>query len=137
MKVFLSYSRSDSALALQLGEGLRGAGFHLSDAASVAAGEHREENVERVLREANAMVVLFTPRSVASPDLSFEVGYALGHTAFKGRLVPVLAGSPAEVDDLLEQIPWILKRFRMVQVEDVKAVESGVRQVAEILTRAA
>ncbi|HYW06379.1 MAG TPA: toll/interleukin-1 receptor domain-containing protein [Longimicrobium sp.] len=137
MNVYISYSHSDSELAARLGEGLRRSGLEVRNAHSVLPGEAWMETVERFLREANAMVVLVTPQSVDSSSLHHDVGYALGHTAFKGRVVPVLAGTAAEVDELLHQMPWILKSFNPVQLKSPEMVETAVRKVADTLIRAA
>jgi hypothetical protein len=137
MNVYISYSLSDSELAARLGEGLRRSGLEVRNSHSVLPGEAWTDTGERFLREADAMVVLVTPRSVTSSSLHHDVGYALGHIAFKGRVVPVLAGTPAEVDELFHQMPWILKSFNPVQLKSPAMVETTVRQVADSLIRAA
>lgn len=64
--VFLSYAREDRATARLFTECLRTEGFTVWWDASLHSGETFDEVIERNLREASAVVVLWSPRSVAS-----------------------------------------------------------------------
>lgn len=64
--IFLSYARHDRATARVVAECLVDEGFTVWWDASLHSGETFDEVIERNLREAKAVVVLWSPRSVAS-----------------------------------------------------------------------
>ena len=64
--IFLSYARQDRATARMFAECLADEGFSVWWDASLHSGETFDEVIERNLREAGAVVVLWSPRSVAS-----------------------------------------------------------------------
>jgi TIR domain/FHA domain len=64
--IFLSYARQDRATARIFAECLADDGFSVWWDASLHSGETFDEVIERNLREAGAVVVLWSPRSVAS-----------------------------------------------------------------------
>lgn len=64
--IFLSYARHDRATARLVAECLVDEGFTVWWDASLHSGETFDEVIERNLREAKAVVVLWSPRSVAS-----------------------------------------------------------------------
>ena len=43
------------------------------------------------------MVVLLTSHSLDSPNISYDLSYALGKKEFKGRVIPVLAAPPTSL----------------------------------------
>jgi hypothetical protein len=64
--IFLSYARQDRATALLFAERLREHGFSVWWDASLHSGETFDEVIERNLRDAKAVVVLWSRASVAS-----------------------------------------------------------------------
>lgn len=64
--IFLSYARQDRGTARLFAEGLVDEGFSVWWDASLHSGETFDEVIERNLREAKAVVVLWSPASVAS-----------------------------------------------------------------------
>lgn len=64
--IFLSYARQDRTTARMFAECLADEGFSVWWDASLHSGETFDEVIERNLREAGAVVVLWSPRSVAS-----------------------------------------------------------------------
>jgi hypothetical protein len=64
--IFLSYARDDRSTARIFAERLEGEGFHVWWDASLHSGETFDEVIEQRLRAAKAVVVLWSPRSVAS-----------------------------------------------------------------------
>jgi hypothetical protein len=64
--IFLSYARADRAAARMFAEAFVHEGFTVWWDASLHSGETFDEVIEKNLREAKAVVVLWSPRSVAS-----------------------------------------------------------------------
>jgi hypothetical protein len=134
MKVFLSHASADAVLAKQLAGALREAGFQVWDGSEVLPGDNPGVKLAEALEESEAMVVLLTPNSVHAPNVSLELGYALGKLDYKGRVIPVVAASPQELP--LNDIPWILNRFKIIQLPQPDP-EEGVETIAEALRAAA
>jgi adenylate cyclase len=120
-KVFLSYAREDEAAAKQLAEGIGGAGHEVWWDRHIQGGSRFSTEIDRELKTAEAVVVLWSAASVDSAWVQDEA--AEGRDS--GRLVPVsLAGTrpplgfrqfhtvelaswngaPGELDDLLGAI---------------------------------
>jgi adenylate cyclase len=122
-KVFLSYAREDEGAAKQLAEGVGRAGHDVWWDRHIQGGSRFSTEIDRELKSADAVVVLWSPASVESAWVQDEA--AEGRDS--GRLVPVsLGGSrpplgfrqfhtvelaswngdglPNEIDDLLEAI---------------------------------
>lgn len=64
--IFLSYARQDRGTARLFADGLAAEGFSVWWDASLRSGETFDEVIERNLRDAKAVVVLWSPASVAS-----------------------------------------------------------------------
>lgn len=64
--IFLSYARADRGTARMFAQALAEEGFSVWWDASLHSGETFDEVIERNLREAKAVIVLWSPRSVAS-----------------------------------------------------------------------
>lgn len=64
--IFLSYARTDRAAARMFAEAFADEGFSVWWDASLHSGETFDEVIEQKLRDAGAVVVLWSPRSVAS-----------------------------------------------------------------------
>jgi TIR domain-containing protein/FHA domain-containing protein len=64
--IFLSYARADRGTARMFAQALADEGFSVWWDASLHSGETFDEVIERNLREAKAVVVLWSPRSVSS-----------------------------------------------------------------------
>lgn len=85
---FLSYARTDSEFALRLADDLRAAGVDLwIDQRDILPSQHWDRAIEAALRECAAVVVVLSPRSVASENVLDEVGFAIDHDK---DVVPVL-----------------------------------------------
>ncbi|WP_309661093.1 TIR domain-containing protein [Sphingomonas sp.] len=88
--VFLSYAREDEAAAKQLAEGIGGAGHEVWWDRHIQGGSRFSTEIDRALKSAEAVVVLWSPASVESAWVQDEA--AEGRDS--GRLVPVsLAGT--------------------------------------------
>ena len=64
--IFLSYNREDAAVAKLYADAFSAAGLEVWWDATLRSGEDYDEVTEAALREAKAVVVLWSPRSVAS-----------------------------------------------------------------------
>ena len=77
---------------------------------------------------ADALVVLLSPEAAQSPNLTFEVGYALGAKRFANRVIPVMVRPTVEM-------PWILERFGVIPAAG--GAKRVARQIADRLAAAA
>ena len=84
--IFLSYARSDRAVARMFAEAFSDEGFKVWWDASLHSGETFDEVIEKNLRDAKAVVVLWSPRSVASRWVRAEATQA----DRKNKLVPAM-----------------------------------------------
>jgi len=84
--IFLSYARQDRATARTFAECLKNEGFQVWWDASLHSGETFDEVIERNLRDARAVVVLWSPRSVASRWVRAEATLA----DRRNKLVPAI-----------------------------------------------
>ena len=134
MKVFISHASTDAKLAKCVAEVLRDAGFQVWDETQILPGDNWGGKLAEALQESEAMVVLLTPNSLHSPNLSYEVGYALGKADYKGRLIPVLAGPPEQLRK--EDIPWVFYKFHMIHLPDQERDEEGLRKIVQALKEA-
>ena len=75
---FLSYSRSDEQIALRLANDLRGAGISVwVDQLDIRPSEHWDRAIERAVRDCRGLVVVVSPRSVASDNVADEISFAI------------------------------------------------------------
>jgi len=84
--IFLSYARQDRQTARTFAESLINEGFNVWWDASLHSGETFDEVIERNLRDAKAVVVLWSPRSVASRWVRAEATLA----DRRNKLVPAI-----------------------------------------------
>jgi hypothetical protein len=88
-KVLLSYARADGAeAAAQLRTELTRAGFSVwRDIEEMRGGKDWKEQIREALRQVDALVLLLTPESVASPIVAWERETAL---TLEKPVIPVL-----------------------------------------------
>jgi TolB-like protein len=84
--IFLSYSREDAAVARTYADAFAQEGLHVWWDATLRSGEAYDEVTEEALRSAKAVVVLWSPRSVASRWVRAEATIADRNTT----LTPVM-----------------------------------------------
>jgi signal recognition particle subunit SEC65 len=134
MKVFISHSYQDSALAKQLARGLSEQGFKPWLAENeVFPGDNWAEAQAAALKDSQAMIGLVTPLSGAAPQVRQELGYALTNKAYRGRVIPLIVGDRQNVPP--NAFPWILERYRVVEIPSEAGMESAVSQIADELKR--
>lgn len=131
MKVFLSHSDNDKVAARKVADSMRKAGLDVWDESSeILPGDNWAEKVGQALSEAEAMVVLLSPSALQSDAVRWEIEYALGQPRYNRRLVSVLLRSKEKLPQ--DQIPWILKHLKMVELHDVDKAEE-VEKITEAL----
>ena len=84
--IFLSYSREDRAAARHIADSFTQEGFRVWWDAALRSGETFDEVIEKELRSAKAVVVLWSPRSVASRWVRAEATLA----DRRNKLVPAI-----------------------------------------------
>ncbi|MEP7311585.1 MAG: TIR domain-containing protein [Pseudomonadota bacterium] len=84
-KIFLSYSRDDQPIARHFAEGLEREGFSVWWDQALSAGEAFDKSTEKALKDARAVVVLWSKRSAESRWVRSEATLADRY----GTLVPV------------------------------------------------
>lgn len=104
IKVFISYSRADKAFANDLVLGLAACGFApYIDRQDIAPGEDWEKRLEGLIAEADSVVYVISPDSLASENCAQEFGEAL---RLRKRILPVVwravedAAAPSEMKRL-------------------------------------
>jgi hypothetical protein len=134
MKVFISHAAADAKLAKRIADVLREASFQVWDESEILPGDNWGTKLAEALQESEAMVVLLTPHSLRSANLSYELGYALGNEDYKGRLIPVVAAPPNQLPK--EEIPWVLQKFHIIYLPNQERDEEGLREIARALKEA-
>lgn len=84
--IFISYSREDATAARRFADAFANEGFDVWWDAALRSGENFDEVIEKALRAAKAVVVLWSPRSVASRWVRAEATLADRN----GTLAPVI-----------------------------------------------
>jgi len=127
LKVFISYARSDGGeLAEELVTGLEVAGVSgYLDRHDIAAGEDWERRLDSLIREADTVVFLITPKSIASERCEWEVKRAQD---LAKRIIPVV-GLP--VPD--EAVPSELRRLNYIYFRPGDSFARGLARLAEAL----
>jgi len=125
MNVFISCSEADRELASALGVGLAKAGFTVWEPSNeISPGDNWHLEIGKALQRSDAMIVLLSPESSASPSVRAEIEYALSAAQFRDRLIPVLVKET-------EDIPWILRKQKIIKA--TKDIDETVRRVASVL----
>ena len=132
MKVFISYSHSDSSLAARVSKALRKTGLTVWDAeVNLLPGDNWPAQVGRALEESDAMVVLLTPNSIRSPHVKAEMAYALGSKSYSNRLIPVAVGGREQLPQ--SEIPWMVRKLHWVDLPNPESGDPEVKPIADAL----
>ncbi len=85
---FLSYARADQEVALRFARDLISVGFSVwVDQFDIRPSQHWDRAVETAVRSCDAMIVILSPASAASPNVADEVTVAIDGGK---RLIPIL-----------------------------------------------
>lgn len=120
-KVFISYSRKDSAFALALAQEVRAAGVDIwIDQLDIHVGDLWDVSVENALANASCVLVILSPFSISSNNVQDEIAYALDSDK---RIIPVI----------LEEctIPFRLRRW--IHIDFSKDFQEGFRHLMAAL----
>lgn len=132
MRVFISHSVEDTALARDVAQSLAAKGLSpwlLEE--NLFLGDNPAAAHARALEESQAMVALITPSSAHSPWVRHELGYALSNRGYKGRVIPLVVGSPQELGP--DAFPWVLKAVQVARASSRAELERAVRSIADAL----
>ncbi len=136
MKVFISYSSKDEALATRIVASLEAAGLDAwYSKREIMPGDNWAEKIANGLKESNAMVVLVTPDALESDAVQSSISYALSERAFNKRLIPVIVGDSA--DFAKDRIPWIFNRLKTIKLSKDGKNDEQFKQIVQVLKDAA
>ena len=135
MKVFISYSSKDDAVAEKIASYLERAGLDVwYDKREIMPGDNWGEKVGQGLRESDAMVVLVSEGAPGSEFMRRDVEFALSQKPFRRRVVPVFVGNFRNSQD---DIPWIFDRLQSINLKETGGNEEELKQLAQVLKDAA
>jgi hypothetical protein len=120
---FLSYSRADEKVALRLARDLRGRGVAMwVDQLDIRPSEHWDRAIERAVRECRGLVVILSPRSVASDNVADEISFAIDS---RKSVLPVM----------IERCTLPLRLTRMQVVDATGDYDRALEQCLDELSR--
>lgn len=141
MKVFLSHSSSyldDRELIQKITDELTRSGMEVwDDTREIYPGDNWAQVTSQALEESEAMVVLFTPESIDSKWIKWNIGFALGNISYDHRLVPVLVGDPDRFSKENMPYPWIFEHLKVVNLPDHRKNDENIKQIADAIKAAA
>src|SRR6516164_2622529 len=127
LKVFISYSRRDSAaFADELEAGLELAGFApFLDRHDIAAGEDWEARLGSLITQSDTVVFVVSPEAVKSDRCAWEVDRTI---QLSKRLLPVIFKPVPDHD-----IPEKLRRLQFVRFDTDRGITRPLAELAEAL----
>src|SRR5215471_3021457 len=127
LKVFISYSRKDSAeFADELVAGLEYGGFApFLDRHDIAAGEDWEARLGGLIAQSDTVVFVVSPEAVKSDRCVWEVDRTI---ELSKRLLPVIFKSVPE-----HEIPKTLSRLQFVRFDTGRGITRPLAELAEAL----
>lgn len=131
MKVFISHSSENTALARKLTAELKRAGMDVWSNEELLPGDNWAEKTGQALKSSQAMVALLPANPLSSPSVLRDIEYALGSKTFNKRLIPVLVGS--EDNSSMQTLPWILKYLQVIKLPAYGKQEEGIGQITQAL----
>ena len=120
MKIFISYAERDRPYATALRKALKDSSQDIWEPQDLQPGENWRLKSGEALAEADAVVVLLSPESVATEWVRREIEFAISSPRLKGRLIPVLVRPSRD-------IPWILRELpQWLEADDPSAAAKGI-----------
>ncbi|HSQ99805.1 MAG TPA: toll/interleukin-1 receptor domain-containing protein, partial [Sphingomicrobium sp.] len=118
---FLSYSRADGTFALRFATDLRSRGVAMwVDQIDIRPSEHWDRAIERAVRECRGIVVIISPRSIASDNVADEISFAID----SGKSVlPVM----------IERCTLPLRITRMQMIDATGSYDRALQQCLEVI----
>ena len=113
---FLSYARADEGAALRFANDLMAGGVSVwVDQYDIRPSQHWDRAVEAAVRSCEGLIVVLSPRSVASPNVADEVSVAIDD---KKDLIPIL----------IEPCVLPLRMTRMQFIDATRDYEAALRR---------
>jgi TIR domain/Trypsin-like peptidase domain len=126
LKVFVSYSRKDAVFADELVSGLELCGFEAYlDKDDIAPGEPWEARLGRLIRDADTVVFVLSPSSVASDHCEWEVTETV---RLSKRLLPIIR---QVVPD--NEVPQQLRRLNYIYFNEGRSITKSLGELANAL----
>ncbi len=120
---FLSYSRSDEHFALRFAKDLRKQGVAMwVDQLDIRPSAHWDRAIERAVRDCRGIVVILSPRSVASDNVADEISFAIDS---KKSVFPVM----------IERCTLPLRITRMQVIDATTSYDRALQQCVTELMR--
>lgn len=121
---FLSYSRADEGFALRLATDLRSEGVSIFvDQWDIRPSEHWDRAIERAVDSCRGLVVIVSPRSIASDNVMDEISFAIEK---RKAVLPVM----------IEKCVLPLRITRMHVIDGTGSYETALQQCLAELGRA-
>lgn len=122
---FLSYSRTDEQFALRFARDLQAQGVSVwVDQFDIRPSEHWDRAIERAVQRCGGLIVILSPRSVASDNVADEISFAIESGK---KVLPIL----------IERCTVPLRITRMHLIDATTDYDRALRQcVAEIVRTA-
>ena len=118
---FLSYSRTDERFALRLAKDLRAEGINMwVDQLDIRPSEHWDRAIERAVHACCGLVVILSPRSVASDNVADEISFAIDN---RKSVLPVM----------IEKCVLPLRITRMHMIDATGSYEKALKQCLDEL----
>jgi WD40 repeat protein len=125
-RIFISYSRKDMEFVDRLEVALKVGGFDpLIDRTEIYAFEDWWKRLQNLIGQADTVVFVLSPESVASREALKEVEYA---TSLNKRFAPIVC---RRVDDV--SVPDALRRLNFIFFDDPAHFQLGADQLVEAL----
>ncbi len=125
-RVFISYSRKDTAFVDQFDAALKARGFEpLIDREDISAFEDWWKRLQALMGRADTVVFVLSPHSVASPQCTKEVEYA---TSLNKRFAPIVC---RRVED--GAVPEALGTLNFIFFDDPDQFEASADRLAVAL----
>ncbi len=104
LNCFISYSRGDSEFAQKVTARLKAAAVNVwRDVESIPAGANWDREIEKALEHCTHVLLVATPRSVASENVLDEVGFAMN----KGKSVIPMLFETCELPLRVHRAQWV------------------------------
>jgi hypothetical protein len=119
---FLSYARADETIALRFADDFISAGVQVwVDQYDIRPSQHWDRAVEAAVRSCEGMIVVLSPRSVASPTVADEVSVAID---MNKDLIPIL----------IEPCTLPLRMTRMHFIDAARDYDAALRRCLTAMT---
>jgi TIR domain len=127
MKVFLSHSAKDGALAAKLAQRLRRRRFTVWAAdEKITPGDNWATETGKALDDSDMMLFLLTPSALQSDRLRQDIEFALGTRRYENRVFSVFVGPTFQAG---KDVPWILFKLPFRQIESESDFDEVVDEV--------